>query len=482
VRGETSTRRRRLNVGLALAAAAALHASASAATAGSMANGGGMANAGSLANAGTGATGAKGAIGADPAIVANAANGADVANGAKGAPGSLTTLTLDQAIELALRGNPGLRAQGATIEATRAGEITAALRPNPTFTNGTVDFTGGIGWTFERGGKRQRRIDSARLATAASRSDYQDARRTLIVQVRTTFTAALLAHGNLLAAQENLDNFQRVEDLNRVRFDKGDISGGDFLKISLQKLQFQTDREDADLAFRTARANLRQSINAAELAAEFDVVGELRPAAPALTLQNLEARAIATRPDLAAAATAARKAQADVDLARANAKVDVTVSVGWIHSGPSLAADDHVQPLFSLGQSANAIGTGISVPLPIFDRNQGEIARTRAEVLRAQAAADAVRAQVINDVETAWVALAASRERVELYENSYLKASRDSRDIAEFAYRKGATSILDLLDAERTDRSTRLAYRQAQADYVTHLEQLDAAVGEDLAP
>jgi cobalt-zinc-cadmium efflux system outer membrane protein len=437
VTGETWTRRRRLAAGLTLAVA----------------------------------------FGAPPPAPA-----ASTANTAPAAPGSLTVLTLEQALELALRGNPGLRAQGATVEATRAGEITAALRPNPTFTNGTVDFTGGVGWTFERGGKRQRRIDSARLATAASLSDLQDARRTLIVQVRTTFTAALLARGNLLAAQENLDNFQRVEDLNRVRFDKGDISGGDFLKIGLQKLQFQTDREDADLASRTARANLRQAVDAAELAANFDVVGELRPVAPGQTLPDLEKRALATRPDLASAVTAVRKAQSDVDLALANAKVDVTLSVGWIHSGPSLASDDHVQPLFSLGQSANAVGTGISFPLPIFDRNQGEIARTRAEVSRAQAAADAVRAQVIHDVETAWVALAASRERVELYEQSYLKASRDSRDIAEFAYRKGATSILDLLDAERTDRAIRLAYRQALADFVTHREQLDAAVGEDLAP
>ena len=460
--GATRIRRRGLAAGMALAAVAAGVPARPA---------GGQAAA--AAQQAPAAAAASPALGAAPA---------PLPAGVSATPGSLAALTLEQAIELALRGNPGLRAQGATVESTRAGEITAALRPNPTFSNGTVDFTGGIGWTIERGGKRQRRIDSARLATAGSQSDYQDARRTLIVQVRTTFTAALLARGNRRAAQENLDNFQQVEDLNRVRFDKGDISGGDFLKISLQKLQFQTDLEDADLAYRTSRANLRQALDAPELAEEFDVLGELRPAAPAQTLAELEKKALATRPDLASAVTAVRKSQADVELARANAKVDVTISAGWIHTGPSLVADDHVQPLFSLGQSANAVGTGISFPLPIFDRNQGEIARTRAEVTRTQAAADAVRAQVINDVETAWVALAASRERVELYEHSYLKASHDSRDIAEFAYRKGATSILDLLDAERTDRATRLAYRQSLADYVTHLEQLDAAVGEDLAP
>ena len=402
--------------------------------------------------------------------------------GPPGAPGPLTSLTLEQALELALRGNPGLRAQAATVESTRAGEITAALRPNPTFTNGTVDFTGGIGWTFERGGKRRRRIDSARLATAGAERDLQDTRRTLVNTVRSAFTAALLARGNLGAAEENLKNFQQVEDLNRVRFDKGEISGGDFLKIALQKLQFQTDVQDANLAYRTARANLRQAVFAPELAQDFEVLGELHTAPLPRTLADLERQALAARPDLLSAETAVAKAEADVKLAEANAKVDVTASLGWIHTGQSLADDQHVQPFFSFGQTANAFGTGISFPIPLFDRNQGEIARTRSEVVRAQAAADTVRAQVIADVETAFAALHTSQERVDLYERVYLEDSRRSREIAEYAYRKGATSILDLLDAERTDRATRLAYRQALADNVTRLAQLAAAVGGELGP
>jgi outer membrane protein, heavy metal efflux system len=394
-----------------------------------------------------------------------------------GPPGSITVLTLEQALALALRGNPGLRAQAATVVSTRAGEITAALRPNPSFSNGTVDFTGGIGWTFERGGKRRRRIDSARLATAGSEQDLRDARRTLVSTVRTTFTSALLARGNLLAARENLANFQQVEDLNRIRNQKGEISGADFLKISLQKLQFQTDLQDADVAYRTARANLRQAIYAPELAPDFEVAGELRPAPLRPALAELEQRALAGRPDLLSAETAVRKAEADVKLAEANAKVDVTASLGWIHTGPSVVQDDHVSPFFTVGQTANALGTGLSFPLPIFNRNQGEIARTRSEVVRARAAADVVRAQVIADVENAHAALRASAERVELYERVYLKASHDSREIAEFAYRKGATSILDLLDAERTDRATQLAYRQALADHETRRAQLEAAIG-----
>jgi cobalt-zinc-cadmium efflux system outer membrane protein len=396
------------------------------------------------------------------------------------AAGPITLLTLEQAIELALRGNPGLRAQAATVESTRAGEVTAALRPNPTFSNGTVDFTGGIAYTFERGGKRERRTESARLATAGALRDLDDNRRTLIANVRTSFAAALLARDNIRAAQENRQNFQQVEDLNRIRNEKGEISGGDFLKIELQELQFQTDLADAELASRTARANLRQAVFAPELAQDFAVAGDLRPFPPSPPLAELERRALALRPDLLSAETAVRKAEADVRLAEANARVDVTAALGWVHTGPPVGSNDHVEPFFSAGQTANALGTGLSFPLPIFNRNQGEIARTRSEVVRARAAAEAVRAQVVADVETAWVALQAAEERVGLYERVYLQRSAESRQIAEFAYRKGATSILDLLDAERTDRATRLAYRQALADQVTRRGQLEAAVGGDL--
>ena len=240
--------------------------------------------------------------------------------------------------------------------------------------------------------------------------------------------------------------------------------------------------QDADLAYRTARASLRQAVFAPELAPELEVLGELRPAPMPGALAELEQRALAARPDLLSALTAVAKAEADVKLAEANAKVDVTASLGWIHTGQSLADDQHVQPFFSFGQTANALGTGISFPLPLFNRNQGEIARTNSEVVRARAAADVVRAQVIDDVETAFVALRTSEERVDLYERIYLKSSHDSREIAEYAYRKGATSILDLLDAERTDRATQLAYRQALADYVTRRSQLEAAVGGELGP
>lgn len=388
----------------------------------------------------------------------------------------ITAVTSDQAVALALEHNPALRGQAAAIDSTRAGEITAALRPNPTFLSGTNDFTSGVSWTIERGGKRQRRIDSARLATAGAGLDYADARRTLVLNVRSTFTAALLAKSNLALAQENIKSFDQEEGLHRIRYEKGEISGADFLKISLQKLQFETDVQDATLALRTARTNLRQLLYTPELAADFEVLGELRAVPVERPLEQLQETAYRNRPDLHAAATALSKAEADVRLAQANAHVDPNVALGWNHVGSSFGPS-WLQPQFPKGAASNTLTSGFSIPLPVFDRNQGEIARTKAEVIRARSRVDVLRAQVGNDVEVAFASLQLSRERVRLYQQTYLGQARNSRQIAEFAYRKGATSILDLLEAERTDRGVQLAYRQALADYVTRLNQLEAAVG-----
>jgi outer membrane protein, heavy metal efflux system len=393
---------------------------------------------------------------------------------------AMTALTSDEAVALALEHNPTLRGQAAAIDSTRAGEITAALRPNPTFTSGTNDFTSGVSWTIERGGKRRRRIDSTRLATAGAGLDYADARRTLVLNVRSTFTAALLARSNLALARENLESFEQEEGLHRIRHEKGEISGADFLKISLQKLQFETDVQDATLALRTAKTNLRQLLYTPELAADFEVVGELQAVPLERPLDQLQETAYRNRPDLRSAATALAKAEADVRLAQANAHVDPNVALGWNHVGSSFGPS-WLQPQFPKGAASNTLTSGFSIPLPVFDRNQGEIARTKAEVIRARSRVDVLRAQVGNDVEVAFHSLRLSRERVRLYEQTYLGQARDSRQIAEFAYRKGATSILDLLEAERTDRGVQLAYRQALADYVTRLKQLEAAVGEDAA-
>jgi len=390
----------------------------------------------------------------------------------------IRNLTAEQAVELALERNPTLRAQSLSIVSGKANEVTAGLRPNPVFSNEAQDYTAAVTQLFERGDKRQRRIDSAKLSTDIATSDFTDVRRGLVFSVRKTFMDALLAKSNLELAQDNLKNFHEVEAINRIRFEKGDISGADLLKIELQKLQFQNDVADATLALKTARTTLRTLLNTQELIEDFKVEGELRFREFDVSLADLKGLALRNRPDLRSAETLKKKTDADIHLAIANSYTDVSLILGYHHTEPGLP--NWFAPGVSKGSTENSVGFGFSFPLRIFDRNQGEIARNRAEAIRASAIAEAVRNQIDSDVEIGYSTFRTSLERVRLYEEVYLNRAKESREIAQLAYRRGATSILDLLEAERTYRGVQLAYRQALANYLTNLYQLSAAAGIDV--
>jgi cobalt-zinc-cadmium efflux system outer membrane protein len=394
----------------------------------------------------------------------------------------IRNLTLAQALALAEQQNPTVQAQAQSIESSRANEITAGLRPNPTFQNDTTSATLGVYQEFDIGGKRRRRLDSARLSTFISLTDFADARRTLVFNVRQAFVNALLAGANLALARENLSSFQKVIDLNRIRLDKGALSGADFLKIELQGLQFQADLQDATLALKTTKATIRALLGGSNLADEFEVEGDLRTAPSDASLSELQQRALANRPDLKSAETGREKAAADLRLAKANGYPDPTIGVSLLHSGNEIGGPGWFQPFYPKGATSNAMGMGLSFPIPLFNRNQGEIARTRSEQRRAEFLAQAMRNQVLQEVESSYASFQWSRDRIQLYEQTYLARAKESRDTAEFAFQKGATSILDLLDAERTYRTTELAYHKELAAYLTNLAQLEAAVGTAVAP
>src|SRR5215471_3288741 len=186
------------------------------------------------------------------------------------------SFTWEQLRDKFLSANPTLRAQAQSIESNRADEITASLRPNPTFQNDTTSATLGIYQEFEIGGKRRARMESTRLATAIARTDSEDTRRTLVFNLRQAFVAALLAKSDLDFARENLANYQKVVDLNQLRLKQGDIARADFLKVQLQMLQFQTDFDDATLALKTAKASVRSLVGPSNLPNEFDIDGDLR--------------------------------------------------------------------------------------------------------------------------------------------------------------------------------------------------------------
>ncbi|MGH9514775.1 MAG: TolC family protein [Terriglobales bacterium] len=390
-----------------------------------------------------------------------------------------TLISLDQAIDLALAHNHALLATRTTILQNQAQEITANLRPNPTLGADTQfvpifspqDFSGdnlnnvqqfdvGIGYLFERGHKRQRRLQAARDQTAVTRAQVTDAERTLAFNVGEQFVSVLLAESTLQFALEDLKGFQQAVDVSEAQLKAGYIGEGDYLKIKLQLLQFQTDVSSARLAKTQALVGLRELLGYNAVPANYDVVGDLAYQPLKANVEDLQMRAIRERPDFHAAELGIAVAQSQIRLAQANAKVDVTGTYDFTHvSGENTAS------IFA------------NFPLPIFDRNQGEIARTRYALTQAQQQQQVASDTVLSDVANAFEAARSNDEVVQLYTSGYLKQAQDSRDISAYAYKRGAASLLDYLDAERSYRSIELAYRKALASYMTALEQLKEAVG-----
>ena len=388
-------------------------------------------------------------------------------------------ITLDQAIDLALAHNHSLRATRSMILQNQAQEITANLRPNPTLDVDTQfipffspqDFSGenldetqqfdiGVGYLFERGHKRQRRLQAARDQTAVTRAQVADAERTLAFNVGQQFVSVLLAESTLQFALEDLKGFQQTVDISETQLKAGYIGEGDYLKIKLQLLQFQTDVSSARLAKVQALVGLRQYLGYSAVPADYDVVGDLELQPLKGNLEDLQARALRERADFRAAELGITAAQSQILLAKANAKVDVNGTYDFTHvSGENTAS------IFANFQ------------LPIFNRNQGEIARTGYALTQAEEQKLSASDTVLSDVSNAYEALRSNEEIVQLYTSGYLKQAQDSRDISEYSYKRGAASLLDYLDSERSYRAIELAYRQALAAYMTALEQLKEAEG-----
>ncbi len=395
-----------------------------------------------------------------------------------------TRITLDQAIDLALAHNHALKASRTQILQNQAQEITANLRPNPALgvdsqfvpvfspqffshdnLNTVQQFDVGISYLFERGSKRQRRWQAAQDQTSVTRAQVADAERTLAFNVGQQFVSVLLAESTLDFAQESLKSFQQTVDIGEAQLKAGFIGEGDYLKIKLQLLQFQTDVSSARLAKAQALVGLRGLLGYTAVPADFDVEGELAFRPIRGNLEDLQARALRERPDFHAAELGITAAQSQIRLAKANAKVDVNGAYDFTH-----VSGEYTSSLFA------------SFQLPVFNRNQGEIARTGHALTQAQELQQASSDTVLSDVGNAYQAVRSNEEVVQLYTSGYLKQAQDSRDISEYAYKRGAASLLDFLDAERSYRSVQLAYRQALSSYLTALEQLKEAEGTRTLP
>ncbi len=389
-------------------------------------------------------------------------------------------LTLEEATRLALENNQSLRAQRLAIDQAKDNEITAALKPNPVFTNLNEDFpifspkdftlqnlrtnqefTNSVTYTIERGGKRLDRVAVARDTTDVTARTVADGERQLKFQVAQAFINVLLARSNLDFAKANLKDFAEVVAINKRRLDAGDISEADYLKIALQQLQFQQDVSSAQVALVQGKAVLRQLVGYNNIREDFDVAGDLQHTKYNTTKEDLEKDALTTRPDYLAAQSVVKLSNDTVTLAYGNRARDLTVESEYKRNG-----------------TINGIGFGLSIEIPLHDRNQGEIARSKVAVNQANEAAEAVLIGVKTDVESSYAGFKTNDEVAALYESGYLDQATQSREISNYAYQRGAASLLDLLDAERIYRATQLAYRQALAAFMTSVEQVNFAVGK----
>jgi cobalt-zinc-cadmium efflux system outer membrane protein len=393
-------------------------------------------------------------------------------------------ITLDQAIQMALDHNHNLLAARTTIEQSQAEELTANLRPDPVllgdaqflpifqpsnfssdYMDNAAQFDLGVSYLFERGKKRQHRLQAAKDVTAVTRSQVSDTERTLTFSVAAQFINVELAESTLELANQDLQSFQNTVDISEVRYKAGEIGLDDLLKTKLQLLQFQTDVAQAKLARVQGLSDLRQMLGYEQVTAEYDVAGSFDYQPMKSGLEDLQAMALKTRPDLQAAVQGVAAANSQFQLQKAIGKRDVTGQINYTH-------------LAYLSQ----ISVFGSMQLPIFDRNQGEIKRAGFSITQAQEQQIYAKGQVVTDVRDAYEGLQANDEIVGLYRSGYLDEAQQSRDITEYAYKHGAASLLDFLDAERSYRATQLSYRQSLASYLLALEQLREAVGTRSLP
>jgi outer membrane protein, heavy metal efflux system len=382
--------------------------------------------------------------------------------------------------------NPTLKANKLNIDESRAAEITAYLRPNPDLSvtadgfqvasgNGIyrplsgVVVTPGISYLHEREHKRELRRDQAKENTTIAETTYLDQERGLLFNLQSAYVNVLQAKAVLQNATENLNYWDRELEVFRTRLKAGDLAQVDMDRLELQRVQFESDFETAFGNLRTAKIQILMLLNDRTPIERFDVTGkfdfneELKP------LEEYRHIALDTRPDL-------KVAMENVDLA----KVTHALAVSNGSSDPTWSVWYSWNPSFSNPYADQTVGGSISLPLRIFDRNQGEKARTQVDIGRNEKLRDAAEAQVFNDVDSSYWTLVQNVNLLKPYKAKYLQLATQVRDRVAFAFQNGGASLLDYLDAEKAYRDTRLAYVNLIGSYLSAAAQMDMAAGREV--
>lgn len=390
-------------------------------------------------------------------------------------------ITIDQAVKEALDHNLALLAERYSVDIAQAHILAARLRPNPVFTYNAMlpdkaiydnninplEHVFRTDVILEGGGKRERRIDVAEQARSVAELQLLNTMRTTALDVQSAFVDVVLAKDNLALARESLQAFNDLVRVNTERVRTGDLSQVELARSQLAALQFQNDVRQQESKLAIARNKLKTLLGRTG-PATLDVVDELRRDAQPLDFGALRDRALQQRPDLQAMRRDQARSAADIRLQIAQGKIDYTVS-GEYHwqKGPTA--------------TGNQYGLYLSVPVPIFNRNQGEIERARSEDKQIETKIRALEADVANDVQAAYEGYSASRDVVTTIEGRMLAQARNVRTTTEYSYRRGEASFVEFLDAVRAFNDTMQSYNEARAEYARSLYTLDAATGTSVA-
>jgi outer membrane protein, heavy metal efflux system len=382
--------------------------------------------------------------------------------------------------------NPTLLADKVGIDESKAQQITAYLRPNPQLTlaaDGTQiashdgvwkPFAGTyetptISYLHERQRKRELRLESAQKGTLIAESNHADLERTLLFNLRGAFVATLQAKAVLRLAKDNLSYYDNLLDISSTRFSVGDISRIDLDRLELQRVQYESDVQSAAVNLRTAKIQLLTLLNERTPVEQFDVSGMFDFSDQLMPQDEFRKMAMDTRPDLKAAVEAVDKAQTDHKLAIANGSTDPILSAWYTHNS------SNNNPF-----GINTLGVSVSIPLRIFDRNQGEKLRTQLDIDRTGKLTSAAQALVFSDVDSAYAVVNSSLLLLQPYKAKYLQQAVRVRDTVAFSYQHGGASLVDFLNAQSEYRTVELSYLNLIGSYLTATAQLNLAIGREV--
>jgi cobalt-zinc-cadmium efflux system outer membrane protein len=396
------------------------------------------------------------------------------------------TLTIDQAIQEAIAHNLDLAAIRYNISVAEARQITARLRPNPVLTmtadhldllgtgynninnGGPNEYSVRTDFILERGGKRAARIELAAAGKTVAELELQDFIRKLLFDVESAFLDVQLAKENVTLAEENLRSLNGIVLVNTTRVKSGDLAGVELNRSQIAAMQYQTAVRQAELQLRQAKNRIRLQLGRTTSLEDFDVAAPMRRDDTRITVQDVSARALSQRPDLLEVRQTQARNQADLRLQLAQGKIDYTTGVEYRRQ----------QAPSGMG---NSLGFFFSTPLPLFNRNQGEIARAEREVAQMAAQVRALEARVNNEVQIAWEQYTSSRGLLEDIEKMMLSKAQDVRQTTEYSYRRGEATFVEFLDAQRAFNDVRQSYNEARANYARSLYLIDTVTASSVS-